>query len=139
MEITAVLDFDFAHVGHPFEEFHTMSFTDLGGSIGSNADSVEAALISGDFTRTPDDLREEEWLLAKDWNEELDCLAPSNISGVEGIVDLIQLQVLLCPRRLSMEYMSKEYDLPSFADEKKEELRAGAEAELLEWLEKHGF
>lgn len=146
MEITAVLDFDFAHVIHPFEQFHTMSFTtDLGYSLGgSSADSVEAALISGDFTTEPNDLEFDEWNVAKNWNEVLGFLAPSNIKGVDGIVDLLQLQNLLYPHRLSMEHMSmehmsKECNLATFEDEKKKKLQAAAEAKLLKWLEKHGF
>lgn len=151
MEITAVLDFDFAHVNHPFEEFHTESFTDLGGSINFSGDSIEEALISGDFTTTsddvsddvpedlPDDVPNDQWLLAKDWNKVLDCLAPSNINGLEGILDLLKLQSLLCPDHLTMESMSKEGNIASVADEKKEKIRAAAEAKLVEWLEKHGF
>ncbi|POS78624.1 hypothetical protein DHEL01_v202973 [Diaporthe helianthi] len=129
------LDFGFAHVNHRFEEFHAMPFTDLGRSIGYSADSVDAALISGDLTTTPDDSRHDDWLLAMGWTNALDTgtFAPSQINGVGGIVDLLQLQVLLSPHHLELseEYMSKECNLAIFEDEKK--------AGLLEWLEERGF
>ena len=88
----------------------------------------------------PADLDEEstqEWELAKTWNtvlQESTALAPSQIKGVDAIRDLIQFQRLLCPYRLSSVSALDELD-----DEKNFELRAKAEAELMEWLEKHGF
>lgn len=69
----------------------------------------------------------------------LGSLAPSNIKSVDGIVDLLQLQNLLCPHCLSMEHMGKECNLATYEDGKKEKLRAAAEAKLLKWLEKHSF
>ncbi|KAG8162312.1 hypothetical protein KVR01_008077 [Diaporthe batatas] len=137
-EITAVLDFEFAVVNHPFEEFDSLSFTDLGGSLEfDTAGPIREAVASGDFTKTPDadDIPPEKWMLAKEWNAVLDDLAPSKIKGLGGILDLLQLQFLLFQFRDSMEVISIRFGLANLT----EELLPPAHAALVEWLEKHGF
>lgn len=139
-KVTAVLDFDFATVSHPFEEFTSMSLTDIGGNVGDEDSGITRAILSGDFITPPAEKDQEstkEWELAKTWNtalQESTALAPSQIVRVDGIRDLLQLQRLLCPYRLSSASALEELD-----EKRRSELRAKAEAELLGWLEKHGF
>lgn len=116
-----------------------MSFSHTGGNIGDEDTKITRAILSGDFTATPANLDEEstkEWELAKTWNsllQESTALAPSQINGVDEIRDLMRFQRLLCPYQLSSVSALEDLD-----DEKSFELRAKAESELLEWLEKHG-
>lgn len=137
--ITAILDFDFASVSHPFEEFICMSLTDICGSVSDEDTGTSRAILSGDFTTPPEGLDEEsakEWELAKTWNavlRESEALAPSQIDGVDGIHELMRFQGLLCPYRLSSASALQELDA-----EKRAKVRAQAEADLLKWLEKHG-
>lgn len=139
-KITAILDFDFASVSHPFEEFICMSLTDIGGNVSDEDTGISRAILSGNFSTPPADLDEEsakEWELAKTWNavvRESAALAPSQIDGADGICDLMRFQGLLCPYQLSSASALEELDA-----EKRAELRAKAEADLLKWLEKHGF
>ncbi|KAH8742627.1 hypothetical protein F5883DRAFT_63305 [Diaporthe sp. PMI_573] len=138
-KVTAVLDFDFASVSHPFDEFISMSFSYTGGNIGDDDTAINRAILSGDFTTPPGDLDKEsarEWDLAKMWNtalQESAALSPSQIEGVNEIRDLMWLQMLLCPYRLSSASALEELD-----EEKRSELREKAEADLVGWLEKHG-
>lgn len=117
-----------------------MSFTDMGGSLSDEDTGISRAILSGDFTKPSADLDEEsskDWELAKMWNSVLResvALAPSQIDGVDGIRDLMRFQMLLCPYPLSSPSALEETD-----DEKKAELRVKAEADLLGWLEEHGF
>ncbi|KAF9874042.1 Protein kinase-like domain protein [Colletotrichum karsti] len=139
-KVTAVLDFDFASVSHPFEEFISISFTHTGGNIGDYDIAINRAILSGDFTTPPADLHEEsakEWELAKTWNtvlQESAALAPSQIEGVDQIYNLMQLEMVLCPYRLSSARAVGELD-----NEEKARLRGKAEADLVGWLEKHGY
>ncbi|KAK2053901.1 hypothetical protein LY76DRAFT_638747 [Colletotrichum caudatum] len=139
-KVTAVLDFDFASISHPFEEFIYMSFSHTGGNVGNDNTVINRAIISGDFTTPPADLNEEsakEWELGKMWNtvlQESAALAPSQIEGVDQIRDLMRLQSLLFPYRLSSVPAAEGLD-----DERRAGLREKAEAELTEWLTKHGY
>lgn len=115
-----------------------MSFSHTGGNIGDEDTEITQAIVSGDFT-TPsanlDEASAKEWELAKTWNavlQESTAIAPSRIKGVDEIRDLMRFQRLLCPYRLSSVSALEELD-----DEKRVELRAKAEAELLDWLENH--
>lgn len=102
-------------------------------------DQVKAAILSGDFT-LPSDLDEEsskEWHVFKAWNTAMKnngVVTPSDMEGVDGILELMRLQSLLSPYRLRDGPM-----LGEMADKEKVELRAKAEADLVQWLEKHGF
>ncbi|KAK7696691.1 hypothetical protein SLS64_014308 [Diaporthe eres] len=138
--ITAILDFDFASVSHLFDEFTSMSLSDIGGNVGDDDTGITRAILSGDFTTPPAGLHEEstkEWELSKTWNtvlKESTALAPSQIEGVDEICDLMRLQRLLCPYQLRGASALEGLD-----DEKIDELRSKAEANLLAWLGKHGF
>ncbi|KAK2027852.1 hypothetical protein LX32DRAFT_428293 [Colletotrichum zoysiae] len=139
-KVSAVLDFDFASISHPFEEFISMSFSHTGGNVGDNNTVISQAILSGDFTAPPADLDEEsakEWELGKMWNtvlQESAAFAPSQIEGVDQIRDLMRLQSLLCPYRLSSVSAAEELD-----DEKRARLRENAEVDLTGWLTKHGY
>ncbi|KAI3391383.1 hypothetical protein diail_7452 [Diaporthe ilicicola] len=139
-KVTAVLDFDFATVSHPFEEFMSMSFSHTGGNVSDEDTAVNRAILSGDFTAKPLDLDEEsakEWDLSKMWSNVLQegaVLGPSQIEGVNEIRDLMRLQNLLCPYRLSSASALEEPD-----DEMWAEMRQQAEVDLIRWLEEHGF
>lgn len=116
-----------------------MSLTDIGGNVSDEDTGISRAILSGDFSTSPADLDEEsakDWELAMTWNavlRESAALAPSQIDGVDRIRDLMRLQRLLCPYRLSSASALEEFDA-----EKRAELRANAESDLLKWLEKHG-
>jgi hypothetical protein len=139
-KVTAVLDFDFASVSHPYEEFISMSFSHTGGNVGDEDTAISRAILSGDFTTPPADLDEgsaKDWELAKTWNtllQESAAIAPSQIEGVNEIRELMRLQGLLCPYRLSSASALEELD-----EEERGKLREKAEADLVGWLEKHGF
>ncbi|GKT72924.1 protein kinase-like domain protein [Colletotrichum tofieldiae] len=139
-KVTAVLDFDFASVSHPFEEFISMSFSHTGGNVGDDDTAINQAILSGDFTTPPADLDKEslkEWELAKTWNSVLQesvALAPFQIDGVNQIRDLMRLQRFLCPYWLGSASVLEELD-----EVKRAELRVKAEADLVGWLKKHGY
>lgn len=139
-KITAILDFDFASVSHPFEEFTSMSLSDIGGNVGDEDTKITRAILSGDFNTPPAGLDEEstkEWELAKTWNtvlKESTAFPPSQIEGVDEICDLMRLQRLLCPYQLRSVSALEGLD-----DEKIAEMRSKAEADLLAWLGTHGF
>lgn len=139
-KVTAVLDFDFASVSHPFEEFISMSLNDIGGNVGDEDTDVTRAILSGDFATPPADQDEQPakvWELSKTWNavlKESTALAPSQIHGVQEIRDLMRLQRLFCPYQLSSTSA-----LEKLNDEERAQLRAKAEADLLACLERHGF
>lgn len=117
-----------------------MSLSDIGGNVGDEDTHITRAILSGDFTKPPADLGEEStkvWELAKTWNtvmKESTALSPSQIEGVNEIRDLMRLERLLCPYQLR-----RASSLEKIDDEKMAKLRAKAEADLLVWLEKHGF
>lgn len=138
--ITAILDFDFSSVSHPFDEFTSMSLSDIGGNVGDEDTGITRAILSGDFTLPPAGLDEEstkEWELSKMWStvlKESMALAPSQVEGVNEIRDLMRLQRLLCPYQLRSASALEGLD-----DERIAELRSKAGADLLAWLGKHGF
>lgn len=138
-QITAVLDFDWASISNPFKEFLS-GLNDIGGNISGIDDKIEAAILSGDFTMPPadrDDTSTKRWETAKVWHtlmKNTGVITPSDINSVNKIYDMLQFHRLLCPFQLGNEFMLKQID-----DEKKAGLRAKTEADLVQWLEKHGF
>lgn len=138
-KITAILDFDWSYVSNPFEEFNSLLY-DIGCNITQADTEINAAKLSGDFTTPLANLDEgstETWEIAKAWNAAMKkngVVSPSEIKGVEKIRDVLQLQKLICPYPLCSETALKKMD-----DKKKAELRAETEADLIQWLEKHGF
>jgi len=137
-KLTGVLDFDWSSVAHPFDEFGS-ALSDIGCNA-SPDNPIGAAILSGDFTTQPAGLDEEstgKWEVARAWNTAMKkrgVVTPSNIQGVDGILDLRRFRALLSPYQISSEIMLKRID-----DNKKAELRAKTEADLVQWLEKHGF
>jgi hypothetical protein len=138
-KITAVLDFDWSYVSNPFDEFMSL-LSELGCNITHADNKINAAILSGDFTPPSANLDEEstkKWEVAKAWDtamRKIGVVSPSDIKGVDKICDMVRLQTLLCPFQLGNESMLKQMD-----DEKKAELWAKTEADLVQWLEKHGF
>lgn len=138
-KITAVLDFDWSFVSNPLDEFMS-GLSDVGGHVGDEDNEIDTAILSGDFTRLPADLDEEstkKWEAAKAWNTAMrkgGVVSPGDIEGVDKIRDFGRLQTLLCPYRLGNASALEQLD-----DEKRGELRAKTEADLVQWLEKHGF
>jgi hypothetical protein len=77
------------------------------------------------------------WEVAKAWNAAMKksgVVSPSDMKGMDKIHDMWRLQTLLCPWQLVDEFTLKQMD-----DEKKAELRAKVEADLVQLLEKLGF
>ncbi|KID82232.1 Protein kinase-like domain protein [Metarhizium guizhouense ARSEF 977] len=138
-KLTAVLDFDWSYISNPLDEFMG-SLQDIGGNIRHEDKKIEAAILSGDFTWPPPNIDKEsveQWQVAKAWNtamKKCGVVSPSDIRGVDEIRDLLHLQALLCPYQLGNESMLKQFD-----EKKRAEMRAKTEAELIQWLEKHGF
>jgi hypothetical protein len=138
-KITTMLDFDWSCISNPFDEFKSL-LSDLGCNITDTDDEINAASLSGDFTTPPADLDEkstQKWEIVKAWNtamKKCGVESPSRTKGVYKIRDMARLHRLLCPGQLVDEVMLKQMD-----HEKQAELRAKAEADLLQWLEKHGF
>ena len=134
------MDFDWASVSHPLDEYLISSFFDLGDLISGSGSPIETAMLSGDFSTPPPELDEEgkkEWEVAKMWSAAMKrngAISPSTVPGARQILNLVKLQSLLCPRQLSNESALQKLD-----EEKKAELRAKGETQILEWLGKHGF
>ncbi|KAK2617028.1 hypothetical protein QQS21_000121 [Conoideocrella luteorostrata] len=137
-KITAILDFDWCTVSNPFDEF-LLGLYDIGCNITYGKTKADMALLSGDFTQPPNLEKEkgENWGMAKMWNaaiESVGAASPRKIQGASQIYDLLLLKRLLCPYQLSNVSALEKMD-----DEKKAEVRAKTEADIVEWLDKHGF
>jgi hypothetical protein len=116
------------------------SLQDVGGNIRHQDAQFEVAILSGDFTSPPSDLDTEsakKWQVAKAWSaamKKCGIVSQSDIRGMDEIRDLLHLQTLLCPYQLGNESMLKQLD-----EKKRAEMRTKTEADLIQWLEKHGF
>jgi len=138
-KVTAILDFDFCCVSNPLDEFFSI-LSDLGCNITYKDDAISTAILSGDFTTLPTALNKEsaeKWAKAKAWSATLKkagAVSPSDIDGAARIRDLALFQALLCPFQLSSEDALKDTEAAKTAA-----LRANTEADLSQWLEKHGF
>lgn len=106
--ITGLVDFDFASVGHPGQEFFT-SFHDFGGNALADA--------------SPEGEMWESTLAAKG------LARPSTIKGMDMIKLVCQLELLLCPFRLVHPVFVKKKTAEQITEE-----RAKAEAALMECL-----
>ncbi|KAI1390827.1 uncharacterized protein F4822DRAFT_164205 [Hypoxylon trugodes] len=137
--ITSVLDFDWSAVTHPCDEFLT-GLWDIGGGIHERNEIFQPMLLSGDFSARPEGLSDEEvrkWEVAKAWDAAITqagAIRPSDVTGVDGIQMLIDLEDLLCPFELSNEAMLKR-----FSDDVKLKKRQETEAKILKWLDTHGI
>lgn len=108
--ITAVLDFDWASVAHPAEEFLS-GLWDIGGGMHENTEFMQGSILTGKFDDTPDLSGEEvqKWDIATLWNETSahKIIRPSEIHGMRGVWELKRLEDMLCPFHLSNEVMLK--------------------------------
>ncbi|KJZ71760.1 hypothetical protein HIM_08845 [Hirsutella minnesotensis 3608] len=135
--ITALLDFDWAFISNPFEEF-LFSFNDIGGNTGD--DDIDKAILRANFTIPPDKVDEEfakRRNAAEAWNDAMrksGAMSPNDIKGADKIRDILRLQMLLCPFQLGNACQLKHMN-----DKEIEDLRAKGEADLSLWLEKYGF
>ncbi|OTA99897.1 hypothetical protein M426DRAFT_66870 [Hypoxylon sp. CI-4A] len=136
--ITAVLDFDWAAITHPCEEFLT-GLWDIGGGIHERNEKFQPMLLSGDFSTQPDDLPAEDvrkWEIAKAWDAAIarkGAIRPSQIVGVDRICALGELQDLLCPFELANEAMLKR-----ISDKDKLKKKAETEMGIVTWLATYG-
>jgi hypothetical protein len=103
--ITGLLDFDFAAITNPCEEFLT-GLWDIGGGIHERVGKAQPSVISGDFGTQPDGLSENEtraWEIAKAWDAAMEAnggIRPSSIVGLDRIQALRELEEMLAPREL---------------------------------------
>lgn len=138
-KIVALLDFDWAYVSHPIDEF-AFSLQDVGGNFDSTETPVNKAVVSGDFDITPEGLDEKEaakWEKAKAWNlaaKKCGVNTPADIKGVEGVLELLRFQRLLAPIQLIDESATK-----GMSEDDKQKKRAEAEDHISKWLEKYGY
>jgi hypothetical protein len=117
LKLTAVLDWDFAHIAHSISEFFH-SFADLHAYFGPKSDKAddEALLRDSILTTFPDPLpgsdvpldakqasdepRVTRWKLASQFNDclvEAGVLKPSNIPGAAGWADIWWFTQHVCP------------------------------------------
>ncbi|KAI9146891.1 hypothetical protein HJFPF1_13461 [Paramyrothecium foliicola] len=134
--ITGLLDFDWAAVTHPCDEF-LFGLWDIGGGIHERVGKIQPNVLSGDFGQQPDNLSEDEvrqWEIAKYWDAALaqkGAIRPSSIAGVERIAALRDFEELLSPFALSSEVMLKRS-----SEEQKMAKKKETEALIVTWLDK---
>lgn len=112
---------------------------DIGCNITYGQTKTDMALLSGDFTRPPTlaQDKEENWDMAEMWNgamEKAGAASPCKIQGASQIYDMLRLKRLLCPHHLSNASALAKMDGKTRA-----EVRAKTEADIIQWLEKHGL
>ncbi|KAI1458493.1 hypothetical protein F4805DRAFT_140969 [Annulohypoxylon moriforme] len=136
--ITSILDFDWSAVTHPCDEFLT-GLWDIGGGIHERNEKFLPMLLSGDFSTEPEGLSADEarkWEVAKAWDKaiaEASAIRPSDITGVNRIQALKDLEDSLCPFELANEVMLKRK-----SDEEKLKKKNEIEKKILKWLETYG-
>ena len=140
--ITGLLDFDWAAVTHPCDEF-LFGLWDIGGGIHERVGALQANVLSGDFSRPPegfdsaagDEEAQRKWRTAKMWDAALarraGAIRPSAIAGVARIQALRDLEELLCPFVLSSQVM-----LNRLGDGEKAAKKAEMEGKITAWLDR---
>lgn len=109
--ITALLDFDWASITHPCEEFLS-GLWDVGGGIHERVGNLQSSILSGNFGLEPEGVPQEnihKWKVAKAWDDALlqnGATRPSDIAGVGGIKKLKELEDLICPFVLGCEFFA---------------------------------
>jgi hypothetical protein len=132
--ITGLLDFDWAAISHPCDEFLS-GLWDIGGGIHERVGKLQANVLAGDFSSQPDDLSEEDvrkWEIAKHWDAALTerrAIRPSSIAGPERIQALRDLEDLLAPFALTNTFM-----LSRKSDEAKASAKKETEEQILDWF-----
>lgn len=85
--ITGLLDFDFARISHPVEEYQ-MGLYDIGHSMLDHPKGIWSSIATNDFSQQPSGLSENDttlWNLARQWN----TIAREKAVFVPGDVDEI--------------------------------------------------
>lgn len=140
-KLTAILDFDWASVTNPCDEF-LGGFWDLGGGIHEENASFQTCIMTGDFSSTarPNDIPAEDvekWETGKLLNAALahwGAIRPSTTKAAGAIQKLRELENMLCPFSLSNEVMLKRV-----SEEAKLKSKAQKGQEILKWLAGAGF
>lgn len=140
-KLTAVLDFDWACVTNPCDEFLS-GFWDLGGGINDENASLQAGIMTGDFSSSAglDEMSAEDvdkWNNGKVLNDAFarrKVIRPSTIKAAGEIRKLRELESMLCPFELSNGVMLKR-----ISDDAKLERKAQKGQDILRWLSSAGF
>lgn len=136
--ISAMLDFDWAAIGHPGEEFFT-SFHDVKGTTRMiHSEELQKAILTGSFGDglAKDVANEEEheaWELARAWDAALQkhgAIRPSDIKGMVVLEKLRSFTDLLAPFELANKAMLKRRSAEDIAV-----MRAKTEEAIVKGLE----
>lgn len=140
-KLTAILDFDWASVTYPCDEF-LGGFWDLGGGIHEENASFQTCIMTGDFSNTAwidetpaEDV--EKWETGKILNAAFDhrgVIRPSTVKAAGEIRKLRELENMLCPFDLSNEVM-----LRRISEDAKNQRKAQRGQDILSWLASVGF
>jgi len=142
MRITAVLDFDFAHVATVADEF----FRSLGHGIGRLPGSGESdrdkialrkAMLEGFPNSLPPSCKEVQWVTARAWDDALrdrDVERPSTITNIAALSDLFWLSSEILPFKLCNEVV-----VGNSSPDQLVERRKDAESQLVKYLGERGF
>ena len=140
-KLTAVLDFDWASVTNPCDEFLS-GFWDLGGGIHEENTSFQTCIMTGNFSSAAgldgmpaEDV--EKWELGKMLNAafaQRGVIRPSTVKVAGEIRKLRELESMLCPFDLSNEVM-----LRRLSEDAKLERKAQRGRSILSWLASAGF
>lgn len=138
--ITALLDFDWAAVTHPANEFFTSLHDVKGSTRATDTENLQRAILTGRFDGGggADDGAEhrEAWELAGAWDAALRRLGatrPSDVRGIETLEKLRGLASLLAPFHLVTDVVVKRRTAEQIA-----EARAENEAAIVKALEEFG-
>lgn len=140
-ELTAILDFDWACVTNPCDEFLS-GFWDLGGGINEENASFQACIMTGDFSSSTglDEIPAEDvekWENGNLLNEAFarrGVIRPSTIKAAGEIRKLRELENMMCPFELSNGVM-----LRRISEDAKLERKAQKGQDILSWLSSVGF
>ena len=141
MRLTALLDFDFAHVATYADEFFRSLGADIGQFPGPRESGGIVALRTAMLTGFPDELPpsndDVQWSSAKAWDDALrmrDAKRPSTIKNIAALSDLFWLSGQILPFRLCNEVVVSNSTQEQLAARK----RAGEEL-LSNFLNNYGY
>ncbi|PNS20973.1 Acyl-CoA dehydrogenase family member 10 [Sphaceloma murrayae] len=140
LRLTAVLDFDFAHIGTVADEF----FRSLAHGIGRFPDKrdgeetlpLHLAMLHGFPDPLPVPTDDIQWTAAKAWNDALetrDMWRPSNIPGIAQLSELFWLSSQLLPFKLVNEVV-----ISNSSEEQLQARKHDGEVLLNDFLSEHG-
>lgn len=148
MTITAVLGFEFAHIGHPSDEY-IQSFHDIGGRLPPKASenlqdiALRHAMLAASFAPGFDHpalpTAENDALLevGKIWANELrvaGSLQPKDLFGLQHLSDLAWFTDNLCPYNLSQKELYENEDEEKVYDQLEKQIKD------MDWyLKSHGY